>query len=343
MVWTTIPNSDVDADSPVTVSLMTALRDNVAAALAQDSGAPAPANNFISLASQITDGIIGQAEIGASAVGQSELKSTTASQSVSVAASGYNEIALTGSSYTMGWSASSSNSGAHPDFMTLVANNDNAYTSKIAARNGGKGSVNLLVYSRYVQASPPYNLGDGDIPLFVYAKIEKSTGAIVATSVAQDPHWAYNGGVLLVPDRVDGITRKKYKNVPQFVSEGFDIKASVISGDPILRQQGLDFLRDKKTVEIEIDHAYQNQSMNVAPHPWTSDNLTGYEVVLLDPSADIMTDLFELHKQFEIDSTRGESINNLLENQYLLVDNAPLTRTMPNGVIACAPRWKNTK
>ena len=40
MVWTNIPNSDIDQDSPVTVALMTALRDNPEAIADGDSGAP---------------------------------------------------------------------------------------------------------------------------------------------------------------------------------------------------------------------------------------------------------------------------------------------------------------
>ena len=40
MTWTTIPDGDIDPDSPVTTGLMTALRDNVEAALVADSGAP---------------------------------------------------------------------------------------------------------------------------------------------------------------------------------------------------------------------------------------------------------------------------------------------------------------
>ena len=47
MAWTVIPDSDIDPDSPVTTGLMTALRDNVAAAFAKDSGAPVLADNYI--------------------------------------------------------------------------------------------------------------------------------------------------------------------------------------------------------------------------------------------------------------------------------------------------------
>lgn len=40
MVWVTIPDTDVDQDSPVTVALMSALRDNVKGALRGDPSAP---------------------------------------------------------------------------------------------------------------------------------------------------------------------------------------------------------------------------------------------------------------------------------------------------------------
>lgn len=40
MAWITIANSEIDQDSPITQTLMTALRDNVPAALNGDSGAP---------------------------------------------------------------------------------------------------------------------------------------------------------------------------------------------------------------------------------------------------------------------------------------------------------------
>lgn len=42
MVWVNIPDTDVDQDSPVTVALMTALRDNVRGALQLNDGAPVP-------------------------------------------------------------------------------------------------------------------------------------------------------------------------------------------------------------------------------------------------------------------------------------------------------------
>jgi hypothetical protein len=40
MAWTTIPNADIDQDSPITQTLMTALRDNPIAIANGDAGAP---------------------------------------------------------------------------------------------------------------------------------------------------------------------------------------------------------------------------------------------------------------------------------------------------------------
>lgn len=43
--WVTIPDGDIDPDSPITTPLMTALRDNVAATAEGSSGAPAVTPN----------------------------------------------------------------------------------------------------------------------------------------------------------------------------------------------------------------------------------------------------------------------------------------------------------
>lgn len=280
--------------------------------------------------------------VGAGEIGQTQLKSTTASQSVSV--SSYSEIALTGGSYTMGHFLSSSytgapatNRGMHP-----VGNNDAAYTAKVGLLNFEKTSKTAYVYSRYIQASPPYNLGDGDIPLFVYVLLENGTGKILGTSSAVDPHWAYNGRTLLTPDRIDRITGKKYKNVPEFIANNIDIDLELCSGDATRRNAALDMLHNKVLNEVEITHNYQNKDMNTAPHPWHDMDMTGKTAVLLDPVSNVTLDLYEIHKQCTYSNNDTSSVTGLLENQHILFDNTALNRVNPNGVISIAPRWKNT-
>lgn len=67
MAWTTISNTAIDQDSPITVSLMTALRDNPAAIANGDSGAPRVQT------AGIADNAITSAKIAAGAVGNSDI------------------------------------------------------------------------------------------------------------------------------------------------------------------------------------------------------------------------------------------------------------------------------
>ena len=281
---------------------------------------------------------ITQAHIAANAVGQSELKTTTANQSSTIPNDSFASISPTGGQHSLNVFVDASSVG---DVRAYGTGTLHGSSTSIGFKNPSKTSGTGYLYSRYVQASPPYNLGDGDIPLFIYVVVDNLTGAAEGISVATDPHWAYNGGVLLVPDRVDKFG-KKFKNVPQFVAESFDIKSALMSGDPILRQEALDMLENKNTGEVEITHDYQNQTMNVAPHCWMENDLTGKTVVLLDPTSPMVLDLYEIHKQNSYNNDIEGSVLNLIENQYILFDNTPLARTNPEGIISIKPRWKNT-
>ena len=99
MVWTTIPDADIDPDSPITTSLMTAYRDNFAAMAAKDAGAPVLANDYINSAMIATDAV-GSSEIAANAVGQSEIAANSVGNSEiikTVDSSGVQAIAASGS------------------------------------------------------------------------------------------------------------------------------------------------------------------------------------------------------------------------------------------------------
>ncbi len=90
MAWTNIPNSDLDPESPITTSLVTALRDNPPAIAAGDAGAPK-----IQLAAMDTDSV-GAAQIKADAVGASEIAANAVGASeIAADAVGVSEIAAT--------------------------------------------------------------------------------------------------------------------------------------------------------------------------------------------------------------------------------------------------------
>jgi len=69
--YTTIPNSDIDQDSPVTQPLMTSLRDNPIAITEGASGAPRIVN------AAITDGTIQNAKIASSTLGAEKFQTGT--------------------------------------------------------------------------------------------------------------------------------------------------------------------------------------------------------------------------------------------------------------------------
>ena len=69
----------------------------------------------------------------------------------------------------------------------------------------------------YVQASPPYDLGDGYIPLFVFMLVEKGTGKVVAASLAPEAPWHYNGHTNIRATRKDGA--RSWKEVPQIIKD----------------------------------------------------------------------------------------------------------------------------
>jgi len=82
MAWVTIPDSDLDPDSPITTSLMTALRDNVAAAMNRNTGAPAPATNFISATAMLTNLVVSNEKVANSTLQRGKLRQATAGNEI---------------------------------------------------------------------------------------------------------------------------------------------------------------------------------------------------------------------------------------------------------------------
>jgi hypothetical protein len=117
---------------------------------------------------------------------------------------------------------------------------------------------------RYIQASPPYDLGDGDIPLFVFAVVN-SKGEVESTYVAEDPPWAHNGPTDIAPD---------------------------------FYQDGRGYKRVRGKI-IEVTKEFKNSDIGIVPHPFTLNDLTGKTVVLLDPVSDLMLSLREMNHSGE--------------------------------------------
>lgn len=335
MTYTAIPTSDIDADSPVSESLMTLLRDNPIAIANGDSGAPK-----VKLAAMDTDSVdsakiktdaVGSSEIAANVVGQSELKTTYQTLSNPYASSQYT---LTGAGYNLGFTLQGANSYIL-DLAWYNASAASTFVAKVKIDAGSATEDDSRAY--YVNSSPPYDLGDGDIPLFVYAIMDNATSDIEAMSISPDPIWAYNGPTNIVPTsyRKDGTAYQERKDMREFP---LTLAESIAAGGIAYR----DYLRafkDAPTYVIEITQSIKNADMNIIPHPFEGNDLTGKTVVMLDPMADELQDLLAIR---EYDSQDNDASDAYILRNYMTIGNTNLSRSAPDGILVPSLKWKNT-
>jgi len=195
------------------------------------------------------------------------------------------------------------------------------------------GFVGLMNYQyhakqQYIQSSPPYDLGDGEIPLFIFARMSK-TGKIKSLYVAPDPPWANNGPTNISPDYVDAQgrgwkTRLRDKEIP-LSSEAWERR--------------LEQIKNPWDADLQfdiVDTSYKNSDMPLIPHPFIGNDLGEDVIVLIDPVSDLVYDLSLLH----IEMWRSnESVAGLCR-KYLAIGNEPLNRKGPAGVLTVAAKWK---
>lgn len=294
--YTAIPDSDIDPESPGTTTLFTRLRDNPIAI--SEGTSPAPA--------------IQEAALDSSIVSQGKLKSTYGDVSVYVNANEGKTGTLPGGGYAfrilIKWASSP---GVYDNFNGYVDYNG-ADTTFIAPQlsfevDGPTGSNTGYGREYYIQASPPYDLGDGEVGQFIFALIDNGTGLVEKTYSAQDAPWHNNGPTNIAADYYD--------------KEGRGWKKRRVKG---------------KNELVEITQEVKQADMEVIPHPFIGHDLTGKTVVLIDPVSDLSWELRELQE-------KGECICELLHERKLIVDNAPLVRATPKDVMAVTAKWKNSK
>jgi len=81
---------------------------------------------------------------------------------------------------------------------------------------GGSYAISYFADQVYINASPPYDMGDGQVHGFVFAQVEKGSGRVIALYSADVPPWVYNGPTDVRPHYVDSSTGKKYRRrLPQ--------------------------------------------------------------------------------------------------------------------------------
>ena len=279
-----------------------------------------PSNSVTS--AMIQTNAVGQDELAADAVGIAQLKDS--SGEVSVTGSSAQNLTLPGGSY--GFYPQVKNDGG--SFDTCQIGEGITSTSFVTnihiARTGGGTS-----YARheYLTASAPYSLGNGDIPIFVFALID-SSGNVIATYAADTPPWVYNGR----PENT--FNPKKYKRKAGKANFFYD--RLVMPDKSIDFEIYLDALDNPQNYmeEIEITPENKNLDMDIIPHPFIGSDMMGKSVVLLEPVGSMAEKMRNLHDM-------GESVADLLQGRYLLIDNEDAGAISPIGVKTHKVKWKN--
>jgi hypothetical protein len=353
--FTTFADSAVDPDSPIDTALMTGLRDNdihvrewigVGYTAAQnhdhDNVNSKPvvgvADGTITTL-KIADANVTQAKIGSGAVGQAQLKTTTGDMTITGVNPAESSFTGPGGEYGFWPSVYDDSNSSIEHMVTAVSLEDGlgallaetlptTFTNRFHLARRITGVNNMVVRQRYIQASPPYDMGDGEVPLFIFAVVS-SLGEIEACWSAPDPVWANNGPTDIRPDFTD-------RSGTQFQMVR-DISPALMArlANRATRVTALIELSELPLVPREVTQAVKQADMPLIPHPFLGNNLTGKTIVLLDPVAVLMVKLRELH-------ATGESINLLLHEDYLRIGNTPLVRAGPPGVIVVAVSWKLT-
>ncbi len=269
----------------------------------------------------LADNVITQAKMVDSAIGQAELK--TAMGYVGSATAPINYI-LPGGEYgfypQIKTSGSTANTSIHILGNAYFGSTSYVANITLAGYWDGYGWFTVQAQQRYIQASPPYDLGNGDIPLFIFAMVNNSTGKVEATYIAEDPPWAYNGPKRINPNKV--ITRKGKKYLkrikrPWSHADALEDKTKLI--------ENLAAIKTPTFEEVEITYAMKNAGMPDIPHPFASLDPATHTVVLLDPVSSLCSDLYKMAQ--EADEGVSE-IAELLNEGRIIADN-----TVINGLI----------
>lgn len=217
--------------------------------------------------------------------------------------------------------------------ISISGGGDTGYATRIRLQiESGVGTTGGTMHAqqRYVTASPPCNLGDGDVDNFTFIRMNDSiehpegiVDGIVSIWSATVPPWYYNGPTDLKPV------------LTFFDDEGIEHKyAKEIISQPIPPWEGgnvEDWKKGPVYTLREIDHDLKNADMEIFPHPFL-DLEEGDYVVLLEPTSQIMSDLAAMQE-------RGEaSITELLHKGHLVLGDE-VECCKPPGVIVKSVHW----
>lgn len=255
--------------------------------------------NFAVGSNQLSDNAVTQTKVNNAAIGQAELKTSIGSFSRS--SSGF--LTLPGGAYGFMPALASTLNNFNWSWGGLSPTN--TYQLYYNALNGSTGSGS----QRYITASPPYDLGDGEVQGFMYMLIEKSSGDVVVSWSADTAPWIYNG--------VNKATADFFKE----------------DGTPMIRQKPKATLaqvrenRIPQAKDVELTHAIKNKDMATIPHPFGDVNTATHKVILFDPMDHKVGRILAEQNAGNLDL-----VQDILKSRSFRINNNKLARCAPNGV-----------
>ena len=281
-------------------------------------------------ASTLNANSVGQSEIAAGAVHQGELATATAAGSIAIPGSTDVSYALTGGTYS--WWTASATANRVPAFGA-----GDQPAGVIGIHNSGIAGT-LYIDERYISASPPYNLGDGDVPLFIHLLIDSNSN-IVGKNIAPDPTWAYHGDHIITPQRICKVTGKQYRVERIIEGTGLTLRQAISQKSKAYD----DYIAGRKslvTEEIEITCEYKNSDMEIHSNPWCQNDASFFAdktAVLVDPVGPMIEQLAEMSQELG-----PRHIMQLIEDDYLRVDSTEINRASPLELKVHQLKWRNS-
>jgi len=181
----------------------------------------------------------------------------------------------------------------------------------------GANTGTTTVRSRFISASPPYNIGDGDVYSFIFLLVD-SLGKVISGYHAPDPPWANNGATTIRPE---------YEKNGKFYRQVVELDKLKPFGHP----------QRRKTREQEITTDFKNSDMLLIPHPFQGNDMTGKSIVLIDPNDSIVETAEQMLQDGEF------VLEELFHNDYVRFGNSHITgrKTPHSDVMLVKPRWRN--
>lgn len=298
------------------------------------SGAPSE----ITAGSNITisSGVISASASGLTSVSQGDLNTSTGTLAAAVADAWTLLGTLPGGQYGFGLEGKTAVSGREASLAYGTPNSGTSF-GHVAYAFGGAETSTITVQERYVTASPPFDMGDGDASGFIFVRLNRQ-GAVLGMYAADVPPWGYNGPTNIRADKKDAQGRKYRKCFKVRSARGLQDISEIVGRD-VLSLAELTAAEMRSLSDYDLDEQYElitqdikNRDMALLPHPFVGAAAANETVVLLDPMASITRRIIAM-------MNAGADVSELIRDQ-LAIDNEPLNRKGPKGVMQAKFRLK---